>query len=144
MRLVPKSGSAVTVQVHHILLEMNPRNLRPVIQLIINREILRQFIHLNLVSKMTCDPQRYIELQICHSNTSNPDTFEVADPGLFRGGSANRKGVVPTYYFGQFPPKLDGNEKNWTRRRGRVPGKLSSPHDPPEDFKQIVQHNFTI
>ena len=27
---------------------------------------------------------------------------------------ANLKGEAPTYYFGQFPPKLRENEDNWT------------------------------
>ena len=36
MCLVSASGCAVTVQIHHVLLEVNPRNLRTVIQLIIH------------------------------------------------------------------------------------------------------------
>ena len=47
---------------------------------------------------------------------NNKITITAADPGFPRQGSANPKGGTPTYYVAKFPPKLHGNEENYTER----------------------------
>ena len=54
--------------------------------------------------------------------------LSVADPGFPRGGSANPKGGVPTYYLANFSRKLHENEEI-LGRGGARPSR--PPLDPP-------------
>ena len=60
----------------------------------------------------------------------------VADPGFPRGGGANPKGGVPTYYLANFSRKLHENEEILGQRGGAHPS--CPPLDPPLEIKEIL------
>ena len=64
----------------------------------------------------------------------------VADPGFPRGGGANPKGGVPTYYLANFSQNCMKMKNVWATRGARVP--RAAPFDPP--LKRNVMFEPTI